>query len=68
MSKLSRRDALKLSLLTGAMPFVRHGDLPRLLSDRLRLGIIGVGNRARPTLLPWGMNTWLPCVMWMTVT
>ena len=37
MSNLSRRDALKLSLLT-AMPFVRHGDLPRLRADR-RLGV-----------------------------
>ena len=72
MSNLSRRDALKLSLLTGAMPFVRHGDLPQLRTDRLRLGIIGVGNRgaAAPRLptpmMPkrnrsvrsWGRSPW----------
>ena len=50
MSNLSRRDALKLSLLTGAMPFVRHGDLPRLRTDRLRLGVVGVGNRGAANL------------------
>ena len=65
--RLSRRDALKLSLLTSAMPFVRHGDLPRIRRP-IALGIIGVGSLRRPTLLPWGMSTWSPCVMWMTVT
>ncbi|MEC8114323.1 MAG: Gfo/Idh/MocA family oxidoreductase [Planctomycetota bacterium] len=54
MSKLSRRDALKLSLLTGAMPFVRYGDLPRLRTERLRLGIIGVGNRGAANLAAVG--------------
>ena len=54
MSNLSRRDALKLSLLTCAMPFVRHGDLSRLRSDRLRLGIIGVGNRGAANLAAVG--------------
>ena len=50
MSKLSRRDALKLSLLTGAMPFIRHENVPRLRTDRLRLGVIGVGNRGAANL------------------
>ena len=54
MSNLSRRDALKLSLLTGAIPFVRHGDLPRLRADRLRLGVVGVGNRGAANLAAVG--------------
>ena len=54
MSNLSRREALKLSLLTGTMPFVHHGDLPRIRTDRLRLGIIGVGNRGAANLAAVG--------------
>ena len=50
MMNLSRRDALKLSLLTGAMPLTRHENFLRPKSDRLRLGIIGVGNRGSDNL------------------
>ena len=50
MSNVSRRDALKISMLTGAMPFARHGGFPRIRTDRLRVGVIGVGNQGAANL------------------